>query len=225
MKKVLIATCSAQPLVSAFFAKALAETFAEGQKEGIEFDLFWSPDEASYKNQSVEILLNNNFDAIVFIKPHIQWVAPTLISIVKNSSLIEGVPTKDFYSPDKVFKAVINEIKEETEISAKIIDLDFIKIEKEVFSRIDSFIIKVNKVKDDVIEQIPMWFYSTANESGQVSQDTNFCLAVEKAEIPIEINSNTAFWEHMTVPYKSDFGAELRRFAVDKAFRDLEEQG
>jgi len=225
MKKVLIATCSVQPVISAFFAKSLAETFAEGQKQDISFQFYWSPDEGSYRNQAAEIVLNNNFDTLVFIQPHIQWVPETLISIINNSSLIEGVPTKDFYSPQKPFKIALNTIKDDQEISAKLITLDFIKIEKEVFSRIEDFVVKVNKIKEDVIEQIPMYFYATADESGQVSQDLNFCLAVEKAEIPIEINANTAFWEHMVIPYKIDFGAELRQYAVSKGYESLEKQG
>lgn len=224
MKKVLIAVCSPQPVVSAFFAKSLAETFAEGQKQDVSFQLYWSPDEGSYKNQAAEIVLNNNFDTLVFIQPHIQWIPETLISIINNSSLIEGVPTKEFYSPQQNFKIVLNTIKNDQELSAKLITLDFIKIEKEVFSRIDNFVIKINKIKEDVIEQVPMYFYATADESGQVSQDINFCLAVEKAEIPIEINPNTAFWEHMVVPHKTDFGAAVRQQVLSEAFTSLEEQ-
>lgn len=224
MKKVLIAICSPQPIVSAFFAKSLAETFVEGQKQDVSFQLYWSPDEGSYKNQAAEIVLNNNFDTLVFIQPHIQWIPETLISIINNSSLIEGVPTKEFYSPQQNFKILLNTIKDDQELSAKLITLDFIKIEKEVFSRIDNFVIKINKIKEDVIEQIPMYFYATADESGQVSQDVNFCLAVEKAEIPIEINPNTAFWEHMVVPHKTDFGAAVRQQVLSEAFTSLEEQ-
>lgn len=225
MKKVLIATCFPQPTVSAFFAKSLAETFVEGSKNNIDFEFFWSPDESSYRNQAADIVINNEFDTLIFIKPSIQWIASDLVSIVNNDSLIEGSVAKDFYSPNHVFKVVLNGIKEDNPISAKLLDLDFLKIEKEVFSRIDNFIIKINKVKEDVIEQIPMYFYSTADASGQISQDVNFCLAVEKAEIPIEINPKVSFWEHVTVPHKTDLGSYIRQAEVSKAFEDLEQQG
>ena len=74
MKKVLLTTSSPTPILSVFYAKALAETFSLGKENSIEFELFWSPTEKTYRNEAVEILLNNDFTTLVLIKPHIQWV-------------------------------------------------------------------------------------------------------------------------------------------------------
>jgi hypothetical protein len=221
--KVLIATSSPTPNVSAFFSKSLAETYAAGAKENIEFLFYWSPDEFSFRNEAAELVITQNFDSVVFVKPHIQWAAEHLISILKKDSLIEGVPTKNYYSPQPFFKTILNNIEnEDNPISAKFIDLDLIKIKKEVFSRIDSFIIKANLVKEDSIEQIPLYFYATADENGPVTQDINFCKAVEKAEIPIEVNMEMAIFEHVWVPYKTDLGTEIRKDFVNKGFKQVE---
>ncbi len=221
--KVLIATTSPSPYVSTFFSKSLSETYAAGAKENIEFDFFWAPDEFSYKNEAAEQVIVKNYDAVFFVKPHIQWVASDLISILKNDSLIEGVPTKQFFSPQQHYKVLLNDVKEDNEVSAKIIDLDFIKINKEVFERIKDFVIKGNYVKDDVIEQIPIYFYSTTDENGPMTQDVNFCKDVEKAEIPIEINTNVAIFEHIWIPYKTFIGKDIRDESVRRGFKEAEE--
>lgn len=220
--KVLIATSSPTPQVSSFFSKSLAETYAAGAKEDIDFTFLWSPDEFSFRNEAAEIVIEKNYDSVVFIQPHLQWVAKDLITILKNDSLIEGVPTKQFYSPQQNYKVLLNEIKEDSEnpISAKFIDLDFIKINKEVFTRIYDFVIKANFTKEDVIEQIPIYFYSTADENGPMSQHINFCRDVEKAEIPIEINVNVAVFEHVWVPYKTFIGEQIRKDFVNKGFKE-----
>jgi hypothetical protein len=220
--KVLLATSSPTPQLSSFFAKSMAETYAAGAKEDIEFIFLWSPDEFSFRNEAAELAINNDCDSVVFIKPHLQWVAEDLISILKNDSLIEGVPTKNLYSPQQYYKVILNEIKEDLEgsVNAKIIDLDFIKIKKEVFTRIYDFVIKANLVKEDIVEQIPLYFYSSADENGPMTQDINFCRAVEKAEIPIEINVNVAVFEHVWTPRKTFIGEDLRKDFVSKGFKE-----
>jgi hypothetical protein len=221
--KVLIATSSPTPNVSAFFSKSLAETYAAGAKEDIEFTFYWSPDEFSFRNEAAELVIQQGFDSVVFIKPHIQWVGDDLISILKNDSLIEGVPTRQYYSPNPYFKAVLNDIEnEDNPLSAKFMDLDLIKIKKEVFDRISDFIIKANLVKEDTIEQIPLYFYATTDENGPITQDVNFCKAVDKAEIPIEVNVNMAIFEHVWVPYKSYIGAEVRKEFVNRGFKEFD---
>lgn len=226
--KVLISTQSPNPQISAFFAKSLAETYALGEKEGIEFRFMWSPDEFSYRNEATEIVLEKDYDALVFIKPHIQWVAKDLVTIIKNDSLIEGVPTKQYYSPQQFYKVVLNEISEENQdepISAKIMDLDLIKIKREVFDRISDFIIRANYTKDDgIIEQIPIYFYSSTDENGPMSPDINFCKAAEKAEIPIVVNKDMAIFEHVWVPYKTYIGNDIRKDFIDKGFKSVEEE-
>lgn len=223
MKRVLIATASQTPYVSAFFSKALAETFAEGNKKDIEFLFYWSPDELGFKNDAVEMAIKEQLDSVVFIKPHIQWVASDLVSIVENESLIEGVPTKNHYSPTHSYKALLNNPSEDGPISAKIMDLDMVKIKVEVFERIRDFVITVNLQDKEVIEQVPLYFYATTDENGPVTQDVNFCLAVEKAEIPIEVNMDMAIWEHVGMPTRTAIGDDIRASAVHKGFREAEE--
>jgi hypothetical protein len=223
MKRVLIATSSQTPYVSAFFSKSLAETFAEGSKKDIEFLFYWSPDELGYKNDAAEMAIKDKLDSVVFIKPHIQWVASDLVSIVENDSLIEGVPTKNHYSPTHSYKALLNNPSEDNPISARVMDLDMVKINVEVFERIKDFVITVNIPNKDFIEQVPLYFYATSDEHGPVTQDVNFCLAVEKAEIPIEVKMDMAIWEHVGMPTKTFIGEDIRSQEVKKGFREAEE--
>lgn len=223
MKKVLIATSSAMPLSSTFFAKALAETYALGVKEDIEFVFYWSPDESSYRNEAVDLIQSQKLDTLVLVKPHIQWIATDLVSIIKSDSLVEGIATKNFYSPNHSYKAYLNEPKEDQPVTAKFLELDLVKIEKEVFDRVKDFVINVTFTdKNNVIETAPMYWYTTANESGPMSQDLNFCLNLEKAEIPIIINSNMAVWEHVWAPHKSFIGEEIKKDFVEKGFKSVE---
>jgi len=214
---------SSMPFTSTFFSKALAETYALGATEDIEFDFFWSPDEHVYRNEAVELIQNQGIDTLVLIKPHIQWVASDLINLIKSESLVEGIVTKNFYSPNHSYKAYLNTPKKDQPITAKFLELDLVKIEKEVFDRIKDFVINVNfKDKENIIEQVPMYWYSTANESGPISQDLNFCLNLEKAEIPIIINPNMAIWEHVWSPYKTYIGQEFKKDFVEEGFKEVE---
>lgn len=224
MKKVLIAVGSTNPLTSSFFSKALAETYALGVKEDIDFDFFWSPDESSYRNEAVEQLYKRGIDTLVLIKPHIQWVPLDLINLIKNDSLVEVVATRNFYSPDHNFKVLLNPITDDSEqITAKFTDFDFCKIEKEVFDRIKDFILTVSFTdKENTIEQVPMYWYSTASDSGPVNQDFNFCLCLDKAEIPIIINMDVGVWEHVWAPYKSHLGQEFKKDFIKKGFKIAE---
>jgi len=53
-----------------------------------------------------------------------------------------------------------------------------------------------------------------------MTQDINFCRAVEKAEIPIEINVNVAVFEHVWTPRKTFIGEDLRKDFVSKGFKE-----
>jgi hypothetical protein len=225
--KVLISTQSPNPQISAFFAKSLAETYALGEKEGIEFRFMWSPDEFSFRNEAAEIVIEKNYDALIFIKPHIQWVATDLVGIIKGESLIEGVPTKQYFAPEQFYKAVLNDSPNQdsdSPITAKLMDLDMVVIKKEVFDRINDFVIKANYPKEDgIIEQIPIYFYSSTDENGPMSQDINYCKAAEKAEIPIVINKDMAIFEHVWVPYKTYIGNDIRKDFINKGFEEVEQ--
>ena len=223
MKKVLIAVASPLPLISAFFAKALAETYALAEKENIELSFIWFPDETTYKNEATEVLLTENKDTLVFIKPHIQWVATDLISLIKSEHLVEGAASRNYYAEKAHYKVIVNEPKPDQDVTAKFLELDFVKIEKEVFHRIKEFVIHINFTDKDIIEQIPAYWYNSTDESGIKNEDVNFCLALEKAEIPIVVNVDLAIWEHLWSPQKSFFGAEIKRDFVDKGFKSIEE--
>ena len=223
MKKVLIATSSPTPFSSIFYAKALAETYAKGIENSIEFEFFWSPNAEVYRNEAVEYLFENNFDTLVLIEPHIQWVADHLISMIKNDSLVEAVPTKNFYSPNDEYNVVLNPINVDSEITAKFIDFDFAKIEKEVFTRIKDFVLTVNfQDNDKTLNQTTMYWYATSGEYGPKSQDINFCEALDKAEIPIVVPVDPSIWEHMWSPYKTHLGKQLVRNFVEKGFQEVE---
>lgn len=223
MKKVLIAVASPLPLISAFFAQALAETYALAEKENIELSFMWFPDETTYKNEATEALLTENKDTLVFIKPHVQWVAQDLISLIKSEHLVEGAVCRNYYSKDAHYRTVLNEPKLDQDVTAKFLELDFVKVEKEVFHRIKDFVIHINFTNKDIIEQVPAYWYNSTDESGIKNEDVNFCLALEKAEIPIVINVEIAIWEHLWTPQKSFIGAEIKRDFVNKGFKEVEE--
>ncbi len=223
MKKVLIAVASPLPLISAFFAQALAETYALAEKENIELSFVWFPDETTYKNEATEILLTENKDTLVFIKPHIQWVAADLISLIKSEHLVEGAVGRNYYAEKANYKVILNEPKPNQDVTAKFLELDFVKIEKEVFHRIKDFVTHINFTYEDIIEQLPAYWYNSTDESGIKNEDVNFCLALEKAEIPIVINVEFAIWEHLWSPRKSFLGADLKRDFVNKGFNEVED--
>ena len=85
-------------------------------------------------------------------------------------------------------------------------------------------LIKANYPKEDgIIEQIPIYFYSSTDENGPMSQDINFCKAAEKAEIPIVINKDMAIFEHVWVPYKTYIGNDIRKDFINKGFEEVEQ--
>ena len=222
--KVLIAVSSPKPEVTAFFSQSLAETYALGAKENIEFKFYWSPEILMAKNEAVGVLEDHNFDSVVFIKPHIEWNASDLIGIIKRDNLVEGIPTRHFYHPQRPYKAVLNEPKEDAPVTARIMDLDFIHIKKEVFEMIKNQVLNVSNIDEEgTIQQIPLYFYVTSDSSGVKTEDVNFCEILEKLEIPIHVNTNMKVYEHIWSPNKTDIGEEIKQRMIAKGMKEAEE--
>lgn len=221
--KVLIATTSVSPEVTAFFSQSMAETYALGVKEDIEFKFYWSADPIMYRNEAVAAMEDGDFDSVFFIKPHIEWRALDLINIVKNDSLVEGVPTRHFYHPQRPYKAVLNTPKEDAPVTAKIMDLDFINIKKEVFTMIREQVLTINKEDEEgIIEQRPLYFYSISDSNGVKTEDLNFCEALEKVEIPIYVNTKMKIYEHIWSPNASDIGTDIKNSYISEKMKEFD---
>lgn len=227
MKQALIVVISELPYVPVQFAQSLAETYVEGREAGIEFSMYWSPQSPFSKQMAVDLLLEekeNPLDCLVFISSKLEWKYSDLIRIVNSEHLVCAAVNRLPFVPHEAYNVLLNEPKEDSELTAEVVGFDMIKLEKEVFNMTKDFAKIISKPNtENVIEQIPIYFYNSADDFGLYDEEYNFCQMLKKAEIPIVIDHSTLMLSHFPHPTVSKFGNVIRKDFIEKGFKLAEE--
>lgn len=226
MKKALIVTISDTPTVPVQFAQSLAETYVEGKESGIEFSFYWSPQMPFSRQMAVDMFLEekeNPVDCIVFLSPKLEWKYSDLVRIVNTEHLVCAAVNRIPFIPNEAYSVVLHQPKEDSELTAEMVGFDMIKLEKEVFARVDDFAKIISKENaEGVIEQHRVYFYGSIDDVGIYDEEYNFCQMLKKAEIPIHIDHSTTLLSYFPHPTASKFGNVLRKDFVDKGFKNFE---
>ena len=144
------------------------------------------------------------------------------ISLIKSEELVLAGVTRQIFSKAESYNVLVKEANPD-KVTAKSVSFDFIKIDKEVFKKLESVVPIISRVeKDNIFDQHPIFFASTLEDHGVLDDEANFALLLEKANIDIKIDPTISLVTHYPLPMVSRFGQHIRTDFVERGFKDFE---